>query len=201
MNCTVLLWICVRTGISASHWWAEQGRLLSAFQHKELPQHILGSSAKKSVQCQRLKMVLCIFSYVLYWHFRSAGKTLFLRTLQLLHHGHFMLIIIWCNIKIWLCYITGDLEMRIRHKTNVVFMRSPLKKTNIILNMTKNIKPLSTFIVYHRAGMKKDHYTAHLLSYSNTVLWCSCCKNPSLCSKTKIWPANLLKNLTFYVPC
>jgi hypothetical protein len=45
------------------------------------------------------------------------------------------------------------------------------KKINIIKKkMAKNIGFFLTFIFYHRAVVKKDHYMTHLLSYANTGL-------------------------------
>jgi hypothetical protein len=42
--------------------------------------------------------------------------------------------------------------------------------------MTKTIKFLINFLVYHRTVVKQDHYMTHLLSYSSAILWCISCK-------------------------
>jgi hypothetical protein len=42
--------------------------------------------------------------------------------------------------------------------------------------MTKKFDFFITFIFYHRAVTKKDHYLTFLSSYANIVLWCSHCK-------------------------
>jgi hypothetical protein len=47
--------------------------------------------------------------------------------------------------------------------------------SNILLNMVK-IYVFITFIFYHRSVLKQDHKMTHLLSFVNTVLWCSSCK-------------------------
>ncbi len=51
---------------------------------------------------------------------------------------------------------------------------------------------LSSFIF--EAVLKQDHYMTHLLSYANTVLWCSYCKIPVLQHLPPIWS----KGMKFY---
>jgi hypothetical protein len=75
-----------------------------------------------------------------------------------------------CNIGSWNAYVTKKVWF---------FMSFPfIRKPILFRTRQKNIKLLITLIFYHRAIVKQGHYMKNFLSYSNTMLWCSCWKIP-----------------------